>query len=102
MMAWNGSGNNYGDCFFNNGQPGLGTAISVLSEHGEAKATRTLRDLSSDGQASTRRVNIALCTGDDELIREEVKAALQTSTAAWAVEAAARTKAHWQAQRCAA
>ena len=58
-----------------------------------------MRNLSSDDQAAARRVSIAICLGEEDLIKAETKIALMAATTTKANEAFARRQAYWAAQR---
>jgi len=100
ILAFNGDAKGYGDFFTKYEQYGIAAAIQALSEEdGEEKATKVMLNLSSDDQAAARRVSIALCIGEEDLIKAETKLALMAATTSKAKEAHARREAYWAAQR---
>lgn len=99
IMAFNGDESGYGDWFAKYGQDGIASAIRAVTSGGVQAAANKMETLSSDEQAAVRRVSIAICRGEGDLIKQETKDALMTQTRSKASDARARRQAFWQAQQ---
>jgi hypothetical protein len=91
VLALQGSEEEYGRWFSENGHSSLAAALSSLKD--VEAATRTLRAADAHAQAIARRMAIALVPDQGSLITDEAKESLAVDTRAMAAAALARRRA---------
>ncbi len=103
IIAVNENEDTAGEWFTHNGQVGIGMLMQELTDKTKdgnplTRAATVLKTLSADDQAAVRRVSIAMCVGDESLIREETRTRLMEDTMARAAVALARREAFWKVE----
>jgi hypothetical protein len=91
VLALQGSEDEYGRWFSENGHSSLASVLTSLKD--EAAATRELRAADAHAQAIARRMAVALVPDSGSLITEEAKRSLAFDTKAMAAATLARRRA---------